>query len=1302
MAYDSGFSRRSASEREVQPVAIVSVDPTSRTAIGVTRVRSRVTINCAYATGDTITIPAVGEQWYCERIDMEWRLYGRIPFNDATLNIKPEEGQVSVGSASGPLELNGPEVRFNSKVFRLNGVYYRDSGEALERSTDQVTWTAVSAATAGTLAQELASMLAGYQGTDSSGALLAIKDWAAPLQLVAENFSQFWNLLCDNSFVTGLKGLGFGDTDVAKIIDGFQNFLNYLFGTIFCDFNGDLTPQVLLARIRDLLAPIASNPFILALQEFSTLLGGTTNGLLQDAIDGVTKFLQTLFDVLFCQADPTDLQNILDAVGDVFGPVSIIQAIEAFFDVFRLNPFLQGLSSFLQSIAPGLFTGNLLQDAVIGGTKFLSTLFGVLTCDPNSLTTLAGFFDGTPNLTTPQGILATLAGLVTSLMSNPLITAIQTFASQYLGLTGTLLQQIITGTGSLFNWFFKALTTFLPFVPWQALLPFLDWTAINDATVNGITFPSLLTTNLFSMFDGLFGGTLGAFKNFLTNLGTLFDGMGLLDAILEFDPVEAVKYLLTNVLGIASYTLDGALQFGGTLISDALGAVGAFFENIRDFFGFDLRNFAEGALTPIYMAALFLDRIEEALLSWVKTLVLGGSASLVEWAQANILVPVIGNFLTGLKIDWRTLGYSTVEDLLNAGWSSLSQIAGKLLTSLTQIPANLISGVLPPGILGTVPVSSIADVSQNLLAQGAFADGISVEANDGWIWDGTENATGTGGSVKVTVSPAKNRYLYARQAVPVAVGDRLIVNATIKTYGLLMNNPGNTPISISIIPYAGSTQASSAIQIGSASGPSSGWTTIGNSKTSPYSVTDSTWTSIIVQLKVDSGTYSGTVWWDDITVAKTGTLLQGNVDSLNTAWNQVIGGLKNTGQSTTGLDWTSLYEAAHTARQQADYGYNYSTGTNQTLFGSPTGGSTFYSPQSLISSLFSVSADGANSIGTLLNVLTYYLSNGGNPGSTVSSVSSAASAINTSATTAYGRIKDTNIKLFANEAGGTTFSSPSSLITSLASVKADGFDTMSVLLGYLIAGLSGSTVSGSTVAQVVPATSVVSTSTGRINDTNTKLFGAPQGGNNGKVLTTALDLTSLNSVGSGVLLRKTAANAYTTVYNASGVRLPYSFFDTPFTSTPDITVFNDTAQPQYYNPGTGTGPGNTLGIRAANTGWYQIEIGYKLRGGGDNIKFGYSWNLTPCLFKQGSVGPVKMGSSSTWTCINSAPGFFNGFGQDNAQSSFIYYLYANEVIYPGYFFNSDGIYIPTTDNIIQYSGIGGTYFSMSLLNKSLA
>lgn len=139
-----GFSRQATTSNTSRtPAAVVSLDVQTRTAVMLTRSKYTVNVNCAYAVGDTIVTPAIGEQWYIERFDMEWRLAGRIPFNDDTLNIEPEPGQVSVGAATGPLELNGTEVRANGTL-RLDGVLLRDTGTRLERSTDGgTTWIPV-------------------------------------------------------------------------------------------------------------------------------------------------------------------------------------------------------------------------------------------------------------------------------------------------------------------------------------------------------------------------------------------------------------------------------------------------------------------------------------------------------------------------------------------------------------------------------------------------------------------------------------------------------------------------------------------------------------------------------------------------------------------------------------------------------------------------------------------------------------------------------------------------------------------------------------------------------------------------------------------------------------------------------------------------------------------------------------------------------------------------------------------------------------------------------------------------------
>lgn len=134
-----------------EPSNIVSVDVVNRTATALLRSRYTVNVNTSYAVGDSIITPAVGEQWYVERFDMEWRLAGRIPFNDPTLNIEPEEGQVSVGSASGPLELNGTQVRANGP-FRLGLTLFSTNASTgkLQYSLDEGgTWVPVGGAGGG-------------------------------------------------------------------------------------------------------------------------------------------------------------------------------------------------------------------------------------------------------------------------------------------------------------------------------------------------------------------------------------------------------------------------------------------------------------------------------------------------------------------------------------------------------------------------------------------------------------------------------------------------------------------------------------------------------------------------------------------------------------------------------------------------------------------------------------------------------------------------------------------------------------------------------------------------------------------------------------------------------------------------------------------------------------------------------------------------------------------------------------------------------------------------------------------------
>lgn len=139
-----GFSRRTNEERDIQPVAIQSVNLEKREALVLTRIKTAINVDCSFATGDSTVTPAVGEQWYIERFDARWRLYGRIPFNDPTLLYEAVEGQVSVGSGRGPVLLHGQEGGVQVKGDLVLGEdHYRSVDNHLEKKTPDGSWVPV-------------------------------------------------------------------------------------------------------------------------------------------------------------------------------------------------------------------------------------------------------------------------------------------------------------------------------------------------------------------------------------------------------------------------------------------------------------------------------------------------------------------------------------------------------------------------------------------------------------------------------------------------------------------------------------------------------------------------------------------------------------------------------------------------------------------------------------------------------------------------------------------------------------------------------------------------------------------------------------------------------------------------------------------------------------------------------------------------------------------------------------------------------------------------------------------------------
>lgn len=100
-----------------QIVQIISVDPTTNTAVGRTRHGQPLTISTQYHVGAVHYTPGVGEQWYIKQVGtVTWALDRKLPMNtNDLLNVadNPVPGQVQIGSSgivSGPLNLMGSLV----------------------------------------------------------------------------------------------------------------------------------------------------------------------------------------------------------------------------------------------------------------------------------------------------------------------------------------------------------------------------------------------------------------------------------------------------------------------------------------------------------------------------------------------------------------------------------------------------------------------------------------------------------------------------------------------------------------------------------------------------------------------------------------------------------------------------------------------------------------------------------------------------------------------------------------------------------------------------------------------------------------------------------------------------------------------------------------------------------------------------------------------------------------------------------------------------------------------------------------
>lgn len=111
------YTRTPPNALKVQQVSINSVDVVNHGATGISNAGTSIFIDTSYYVGAVQVTPSVGDQWAIQKINGQYRLLHRIPFNDPNqAGVIPTQGQHLVGSGQGPVELQGTQINANAPL----------------------------------------------------------------------------------------------------------------------------------------------------------------------------------------------------------------------------------------------------------------------------------------------------------------------------------------------------------------------------------------------------------------------------------------------------------------------------------------------------------------------------------------------------------------------------------------------------------------------------------------------------------------------------------------------------------------------------------------------------------------------------------------------------------------------------------------------------------------------------------------------------------------------------------------------------------------------------------------------------------------------------------------------------------------------------------------------------------------------------------------------------------------------------------------------------------------------------------
>ena len=657
-------------------------------------------------------------------------------------------------------------------------------------------------------------------------------------------------------------------------------------------------------------------------------VGAAVDAIIGGLVDNVKMTVQAFDDWLGEFFAP--LKEVFDQLMEILSGAVVDPINDALAGVVNfLGNFLTELPEWLLSIQPTLtWLGSILSSAM--QTVFVAVL---------DFFNWIGEGIGIP---TVQDILQFFSDMIGSLGNLDVFAAIAEFFNDLVGSLGSgvwaFLSDVIEFLGSGI-WGFV-----------ETIIGFLQW-------VWGLIGVDALTeiTNLFNFIKGLL--SFSSIQVFIDDIADFFTGLLNPTQFVELfkNAFSFLNWLFAQFSGAVESVLKPLLTFlkgvWDTFGSPVLNQIKDLFESIMGFLNFsaiqgfieDIADFFTGILNPSQFVELFKnvfsffdgfissfgnfnilatvadffsDAIDSfgSMLEWAGSLITLQFETLWNWIQDVVVRPFV-RALTGLD----------VPDL-----GALATWARDLLTGASPLNALRLFGTIPAALLGIIPVSNIGLDSPNLLSQGSFKVAEGVIEDDGWSWDDTQNRSGDGGSAKA-VCDGTTRMLYSTQSIPVAEDQVIETSCFIRTSGY---SGGGTAIQMALIPFSGNTALPAIVT--AARGGSTSWVEM---EGSPYTVPNNV-TSVRLFLRVTSSATAGTVWWDDVSLKKTGKMAQGLVASLINAWEGIWNGVFGSGG--IGKIWSdvegalsALSEVADTAAGDASEAAGTAAATLTNLYGSP-------------------------------------------------------------------------------------------------------------------------------------------------------------------------------------------------------------------------------------------------------------------------------------------------------------------------------------------------------------------------------